>query len=334
MIRGRFDEGWNLSEKLEIQDPDNVRHQFNRAWFLLNQGKFQEGSRLLEGGRFIQVYGNPQLPTKKPIWNNEPLQGKTVVLGLEGGLGDQIIHARFVKSFADRGATAVLLCEEPLVSIMKRVPGASKVITLDQLQFTSHDFWIPGFSSGWVLGYDYSTLPNNVYLFSNQDYVAKWKTIIKSDKFKVGIRWSGNPKFEHQQFRIFPPEKLINLAKYSDIQFYSLQRDNDLIELPDTIIDLNDKLESWEDTAAAIENLDLVITSCTSIAHLSAAMGKPTWILIPVLPYHVWAYGDSTSPWYQPQTRLFRQTEFGNWNHPFDQIEISLIQKFNLKKDT
>jgi ADP-heptose:LPS heptosyltransferase len=83
-----------------------------------------------------------------------------------------------------------------------------------------------------------------------------------------------------------------------------------------------------EDTAACIENLDLVITSCTSIAHLSAAMGKPTWVIVPVLPYHVWAYGDQHSPWYQDTTKVFRQKTFGKWDHPFDRIEQELVDLF------
>ena len=111
-----------------------------------------------------------------------------------------------------------------------------------------------------------------------------WKNIINSEKPKVGIRWSGSPLFEHQQFRIFPPEPLIDLYKYSDVQLYSLQRDTDTRELPEEIIDLQHIIISWEDTTAAIENMDLVITSCTSIAHLSAAMGKPTWVIVPLLP--------------------------------------------------
>ena len=105
---------------------------------------------------------------------------------------------------------------------------------------------------------------------------------------------------------------------------YSLQKDNDIQELPDGISDLKHLLLSWEDTAACIQNLDLVITSCTSIAHLSAAMGKPTWVIVPILPYHVWAYGDEHSPWYQKTTRVFRQKTFGKWDEPFAEVREQL----------
>jgi ADP-heptose:LPS heptosyltransferase len=107
-----------------------------------------------------------------------------------------------------------------------------------------------------------------------------------------------------------------------------LQRDNDLIELPNSIIDLQNILISWEDTAACIENLDLVITSCTSIAHLASAMGKPTWVIVPILPYHIWAYGDEHSPWYQETTKVFKQKTFGKWNEAFEKVENELEMIF------
>lgn len=330
MLRGRFDEAWNLSELLEEQEPENIRHQFNRAWFYLNKGKFQEGSQMLEVGRFLSVYGNPKPNTTKPIYNQEPLEGKRVIINLEGGQGDQVIHSRFAQTIDSRGGYCIVSCEKPLHSIISRIKGVREVITSDKFNVTAHDYWIPGFSCGWVLGFDYNTLPNNPYISPIPEYVDRWKKIISSEKPKIGIRWSGNPKFEHQQFRIFPPEKLINLKKYTDLQFYSLQRDNDVMELPDEIIDLQHELKTWDDTAAAIENLDLVITSCTSIAHVSSAMGKPTWIVIPILPYHTWTYGTDHSPWYRNTTRIFRQTKFSNWDEPFERIEQSLEHRFNL----
>ena len=152
---------------------------------------------------------------------------------------------------------------------------------------------------------------------------------MNKDKPKIGIRWSGNPLFEHQQFRIFPPEKLINLHKNRDhVKFFSLQRDNDLRELPEDITDLQHLLISWEDTAACIENLDLVITSCTAIAHIAGAMGKETWVIVPLLPYHCWAYGGDHSPWYTEKTTVIRQTKFSKWDDVFERIDQKLKERF------
>lgn len=325
MVRGEIDAAWKISEKLEQETPNDLRHQFNRGWFLIHHGKFQEGFQHLEAGRFLNVYGGKQLPTNKPIWDGSDLTNKRVIINLEGGFGDNMIFVRFANEIKKRGGTCIVVGDPQLQSLFLRIDGVSEYITTNNVSHVKHDFWIPSFSCSWLFGHDRDTLPNTPYLHANPLSVEVWKNIIKSDKLKVGIRWSGNPTFEHQQFRIFPPEHLIDLNKFDHIQLYSFQRDNDLIELPDTVVDLQHLLLSWEDTAAAIQNLDVMITSCTSIAHLSAAMGKPTWVVVPALPYHVWAYGGKHSPWYPTTTRVYRQTTFGNWDAPFQQIEHDLL---------
>jgi len=335
MIRGRFEEGWKLSQEMHEEHPEDLRHLFNRGWFLINQGDLQGGFQCLESGRILNVYGGGRLKTNKPIFNPHlhTLEGKSVILNMECGFGDQIIYARFASEVAKRGAKAYLCSDVRLHDLFSRIPGVEKCIVAKDIPNIQHDFWIPGFSCSWIFGHTFDTLPNDPYMFASKSSSEIWKSIIKSNKPKVGIRWSGSPLFEHQQFRIFPPEPLIDLCKYKDLQFYSLQRDTDTRELPDEITDLQHIIISWEDTAAAIENLDLVITSCTSVAHLSAAMGKPTWVIVPLLPYHVWAYGGDHSPWYPKTTRVFRQQVFGNWDTTFEKLEDELVKYFDLKKE-
>jgi hypothetical protein len=255
---------------------------------------------------------------------------------MECGFGDQIIYARFATEIWKRGGTCIMCCEQSLHSVFLRIPGVKECITLDEVSRTFHDFWIPGFSASWLFGHEFDTLPNEPYIFARNESIDLWKTMLNTKKIKVGIRWSGSPLFEHQQFRIFPAQKLIDLHKdFSHIQFYSLQRDTDIKELPEKISDLQHLIISWEDTAACIANLDLVITSCTSIAHLASAMGKPTWVIVPILPYHVWAYGGDHSPWYQNTTKVFRQTKFGDWTDTFQKVSDELKELFpqRIKKE-
>jgi hypothetical protein len=349
MLHGNFEEGWKISEKLQSLGEDKIpdktgnpnpemwlRHSFNRGWFLLQQGKYQEGSQLLESGRFLNVYGSGKLNTDKPLWNGQDsLEGKTIIISMEGGYGDEIIHARFATSFARRGAEVLIACDPSLHSVFERIPGVKRCITRAQPQEFHHDYWLPGFSCGWVLGYEYDTLPNDPYIFSKPESVQIWKNLIKDEKPKIGIRWSGNPKFEHQQFRLFDAKYLTDLSKYDELKLYSLQRDNDLRELPPEIYDLQHLLISWEDTVAAIEALDLVITSCTSIAHIAGAMGKETWVVLPILPYHIWAKGapeTNTSPWYK-NVKLFRQKTFGKWDDTFEELYAALRTKYNLREN-
>jgi hypothetical protein len=348
MLRGEFDEAWKISEKLEAIGPDEIldpagrknpemwlRHQFNRAWFFLQRDDLQTGSKLLENGRHISVYGGVPLQTTALMFNpsQHDIKGKSIIISLEGGFGDEIIHARFAQSYKKLGAKAVIVaCAPELKSVFKRTPGVDIVIQRDEANTVPHDYWIPGFSAGWVAGHTYDDLPTDPYITTNEMSSQIWSGIICSEKKRVGIRWAGNPKFEHQQFRRFPAEFILELAKYDGIQLYSLQRDNNLAELPDNVIDVRKWLVGWEDTVAAISHLDLVITSCTSIAHIAAAMGKETWVLPPILPYNTWAHGapeSVTSPWY-PSVKLYRQQDYEKWNRTFQSLYRDFEAKFDL----
>ena len=220
-----------------------------------------------------------------------------------------------------------------MISVFKRIPGVDDVILRNAAHTVQHDYWVPGFSAGWVAGHTFDNFPGKPFMSPLQASVDIWKNLINSDKIKVGIRWAGNPKFEHQQFRKFPEAFMTNLVKYKELQIYSLQRDHNIIQLPEGVTDLQHFLLSWEDTMACIANLDLVITSCTSIAHIAAAMGKETWVCPPILPYHTWAYGspeNTTSPYYDC-VKLFRQEEAGKWNTTFQKLYTALEEKFSLE---
>lgn len=350
-LEGKHTEARKLSDKLEQIGPDKIldpkgentqdiwfRHCFNRGWFLIQDGDYQKGSQLLEHGRFLNVYGSGPLKTDAPIFNPEAhdIKGKSIIISLEGGYGDEIIHARFAKSFKDKGADKVYLAAAPeLVSAFERVPGVDGVILRNQAHTVQHDFWVPGFSAGWVAGHTFDDFPGDPYMSPKPESVDIWKNLIKAPegKVKVGIRWAGNPKFEHQQFRRFPENFITNLSKYKELEIFSLQRDHNLLQLPEGVHDLQYLLLSWEDTMAAIANLDIVITSCTSIAHLSAAMGKETWVLVPILPYHTWTYkspDSDTSPYYKC-VKLFRQKEAKQWNSTFQNLYKALEERFNLE---
>jgi len=348
-LEGRHEEARVLSDKLEAIGPEKIldpngkntqdiwmRHCFNRGWFLIQDGDYQQGCQYLENGRFLSVYGSPPLRTDAPIFNPEQhtIVGKNIIISLEGGYGDEIIHSRFATSFKNAGANKVYLAAAPeLVSVFERIEGVDGVILRNAVHTVQHDYWVPGFSAGWVAGHTFENFPSKPYLTARPDSVEVWKSMINSDKVKVGIRWAGNPKFEHQQFRRFPENFITNLAKYPELQLYSIQKDHNLVQLPEGVTDLQHFLISWEDTMAAIANLDIIITSCTSIAHIAAGMGKETWVLVPVLPYHTWTYGSPEnrgSPYYD-NVRLFRQTTKSKWNDTFQSLYKELEEKFNLQ---
>jgi hypothetical protein len=155
---------------------------------------------------------------------------------------------------------------------------------------------------------------------SGAPYIAKPKTI-KNRKKRIGLRWQGQSKFEHEHHKKFPYELMFDAVKDCDAEFISLQRDEGADSRPAWVKQV--KLDTWEDTRNAVASCDLVISSCTSVSHLAAAMGVETWVVIPVMGYFLYAMEGDTCPYYDTM-KLFRQETFGQWESPFEKITESL----------
>lgn len=317
-LRGDFTRGWEIAALLKEQYPHCHRAKFNRAWYEMMRGDLLEGLNLLDSGRWENVFGDKPLPTTKPIYRNEDLKNKKLLMCSEGGLGDEIINARFAKDFADKGAAVTLTCDPAFMSVFARIPGVSSVVAHQSAPHIYHDYWVPAMSAARILEKTYDTLNGTPFLFADPEISKKWQMYFQqrwqnSAPPKIGLRFFGNPKFEHEQHRRFPPNELISALNGKP--WVNLQLEE--TDLP---------IKNWEDTLAIISQLDLVITSCTSVAHASAALGKETWVIVPILPYYVWAKPGNTSPWYN-SVRLFRQQKYGDWQNVFSEIKQALAER-------
>lgn len=312
----------DASEKIlrEYPEQNDARVIFNLGWHETRHGNLKKGLQCMDAGRFIDCFGLPKIPGE--IWRNQDLINKTVLFRLEGGIGDQIVHFRFAKDFVAKGAKVVVSCIPELKSFFSR--HGFVCLDNEHVQGLYYDYWVPAMSVAHILDYDQDSISGKPYLN------AKPKKLFgKPNTLKVGIRWSGNPKFEHEQHRRFDPTPLIELHTLPNVTFYSLQRDENLIDgLP--FADLRDQMKTWEDTASIIAGLDLVISSCTSIAHCAAALGKETWVIVPTLPYYLWAVPGSKSVWYD-SVRIFRQQIYGNWDAPLNEVKNALKEKLDMR---
>lgn len=309
--RGDFVEGWRLAQKMLAAEPNNHRANYNRGWYMLRQNKIQEGYRLMDEGRLAMVFGNslPDMPT--PQWDGK--SKGIVLLNLEGGLGDQIHQVRYAKNIADRGCKVIVACSGQLASLFIDVEGVSGVVQHEAIFGVYHDFWVAGMSAVIPLGYELPDLCGKPYLTK--------PAVIKSKKKRIGLRWQGSSKFEHEHNKKFPYELMFNAVKGVDAEFISLQKDEAEDEAPSWVKKV--PLNSWEDTRAAVASCDLVISSCTSVSHLAGAMGIETWVIIPIMPYYLYAKEGDTTPYYDSFT-LFRQEVFGDWVAPFKKIAKAL----------
>jgi hypothetical protein len=308
---GDFEKGWEIAQELARLKPNDNRAAYNRGWYLLRQGRLQEGFALMDRGRLEDVFGNQHPPTPCPQWDGK--SKGIVLLYLEGGLGDQIHQVRYAKHIAARGCKVIVSCTGPLACLFHDVEGVSAVVVHEALAGVYHDYWVPGMSAVVPLGFEYEDLSGAPYI--RKPFVEPHK------RKRIGLRWSGNPMFEHEQNRVFPPELMFTAAKGVNADFISLQRDEGTEFAPKWVRQVS--LDSWENTRVAIASCDLVITSCTSVSHLAAAMGVETWVVTPIMPYYLYARpGDKTE--YYDSMRLFRQEVFGDWIAPFGAIKREL----------
>ena len=335
-FQGKWKESWEVCQEAEKYMADNPRFLFNKGGIVMMHGDLLEGFKLMNEGRKENLWGNRDIGSYKPIWNGESLRGKYLLFNNEAGFGDNIIFIRFIKELHELGAKIIVSGHPELASVISRIPGVSAVVQPEAMLGIYHDYWLPSMLAPVPLKTTFEDLSGESYITPDPNYVKKYKSIINNgneDKLKIGIRWLGT-QTNDQIGRIFPPELLFDSVNLPNTKVFSLQRDlekrtDGLTKgSPDWIVDTSPFLKTWEDTIGIISNLDLVITSCTSVAHISAALGKPTWIITPLMMYFVWVKTGNKSPWYDSVT-LFRQEKYGSWKEPFEKIKSELKGMLN-----
>lgn len=330
--RGKIDESWECIEKATEAFPEDDRVAYNRGWHMLLRGEFYKGYELMNRARDVGIWSK-NIISNQPRWDGQDVKDKHVLFYAEAGYGDEITYIRFAREISKLGAHVTVIASPGLVPIFARIPELSCVAARKPgfgdasgnpniAQGIFHDYWVTSLASPIPLKIEWSDIHGEPYIVPRSGYVQKFSNYMKTDKLKVGIRWLGQSGPDYAN-RIFPREQFFEAVTQDHVQLFSLQKDHSEDGLPKHIVDLEIVLDTWEDTLGAIANLDLVITSCTSIAHLAAAMGKPTFIIVPVMPYCTWTRPGNTTPWYDSAT-LFRQEVYGEWHQPFNKIKERL----------
>jgi hypothetical protein len=304
-----------------------LRKIFDEGIGLLRKGIFTEGMEKFEKGRLLGLFGS-ELP-RSPLRlfdGTQDLQAKTLLLCFEGALGDHIMYARFARDLKQKGAKVVALCLPPLAVFLSSQKYVDETFQRRHPDRFDHDYWVPSYSLPRLLRYDYATIPGKPYLEVPRESVQKWKEIRKPGLLTVGIRWQGANISEKHALRDVPVDQLVKLTDIPNTCFYSLQKEDGVEKLPadSNVLDLSDRLTTIEDTAAAIMNMDLVISSCTLIPHLCGAIGRPAWVLLNHEHFHLWSYpGDGTTPWYDTVS-VFYCRKMHAWGDVFSQVRSKL----------
>lgn len=310
--------------------PDYPDARWNRASVFLTLGDYQKG--------FLEYEWRLKLNDVRPRkflcerWDgDQDLKGKTILIHSEQGLGDVIQFARYLNLVADTGASVIFEVQPPLVPLFKNLPININTICQGS-PLPPIDFECPIMSLALCLKTTLNTIPSpNGYLRANQDSVNFWSKRIYKGKRKprIGIVWSSVSNYPDDNKRSMPLETFLECLPDRGFEYVCLQKivkNDDLATLQSNphIQFYGNEFTSFQDTAALIECVDLVLSTCTSVPHLSGALGKPTWIIIPFKPDWRWLTQREDSPWYQ-KTKLYRQESPSSWNGVLSRVKRDLL---------
>lgn len=298
------------------KDIDN-RVKFNLGTFDLAKGNFKEGlNHVLLDGKLLNIWETYTLPIER--WDGKTYPGKTILLAYEAGIGDEIINIRWQKHIQERGMNCVYYTErKDLAEVFKR--NGFNIIT-DIKKIQPDWLWTYSMETPVWLDIDYKDLWYGPYL------KAKGTTDKLPGKFKIGLKYSGNLKYDQDLHRTIPKDLLVDCMPEC-ATLYSFQVGDDIDFDDDRVLPLRDKIKSWDDTLNYLDQMDLVISSCTSLPHAASAMGKETIVMVPILNYYTWAYKNKNSAWYSDSTTILRQQKYDDWNVPLEELKVLLNEK-------
>ena len=328
--QGRFAEalaGYELSLWI---DPGLASARWNRSLTWLQMGDYERGWPEYEW-RWRRPRTRPR-PFAQPRWDGSPLEGRTLLLWSEQGLGDMIQFLRYAPFAKERGGEVLVECPGELAPLFSRCRGIDRLV-VEGDPLGPYDVQAPLMSLPALLGTTLSNVPARApYLSPDPGLAEAWaKRLSALPGFKVGIAWQGNPRNRWDRHRSAPLAEFAPLARCDGVRLVSLQKGFGSEQLPALagsfpVIDLGPELDAggaFLDTAAVIGHLDLVVTVDSALAHLAGALGAPVWVALAEAADWRWLRGREDSPWY-PTARLFRQQRLGEWRGVFGRMAEEL----------
>lgn len=336
-MRGDFAGMRRHNEAAARLAPHDVAVQFNLAISLLRDGEYEAGWKQY---RWHERFDHSRTLARPPFaeWQGEPVDGRRFLLLGEQGLGDQVQLLRCADWLARRGALVDVWVDAALVGMANRARGVRRASAT--LPPGPYDYWCRMFRMPEHMAMTLDTLADAVpYLRAVPEAVARWRDRLDAaahgapGRLRVGLVWAGNPDYDLDRYRsmklaaLLPA--LLSGMEGAPVSWFALQKgaaERELATLPADIdiTPLGPEIETFDDTLAIAQSLDLVIAVDTSVAHLAGASGVPVWVLLPLCTDWRWMSDRDDSPWY-PSARLFRQRELGNWDEVVEAVRVALL---------
>jgi len=325
--RGRLDDAARAVERGLTLAPEHAQLDWERSLTWLQRGDYPRGLAAYEGRRRLPAYQHRVAPG--PVWDGGPLNGRTILLTTEQGFGDALLTARYVPMVKAAGGRVILECHPELRRVLSELPVDAFLDT--GAPYPAHDAQCSVMSLPWLCGTTIDSVPPPVRPSVSEASREKARRLLGPDdgSLRVGIVWSGRVTFADNARRATSLGRFLRLADVSGVRLFSLQKgppERDLADLGTRLLvtPLGPALDDFADTAAVVEQLDLVVMTDSSVAHLAGSLGRPIWNLVQYMPYWIYGTEGSTTPWY-PSMRLFRQGRDEDWDPVFADVRAALV---------
>jgi tetratricopeptide repeat protein len=333
-FKGELDAALAAHEHVLLLAPYDAETHMNIGMLLLSFGETKRGWAEYEWRWKTKDGARPAV--SQPLWDGSSLDGKSILLTPEQGLGDCVQFVRYGDYLKKRYACRVLFhCPRSLVQLLASCRGIDQVVDGRQ-PAPQTDWFAPLLYVPAVLGHGPADFPGEVpNLRPDERLVQQWAERLSQYRGrKIGIAWRGSPKHPADRMRSIPLEHFAPLAKFEDVQLFSLQKGPGSEELKSAawgqqVVDLGPQLDettgAFVETAAVLKNLDLLVACDTAVIHVAGAIAAPVWVAVGNVPDWRWMFNRDDSPAY-PTLRLFRQTSFGDWPGVFRRMADELTR--------
>jgi len=301
---------------------------FNLGCIKLKQGHFLEGWKEYEWRWKMPTFQPFNCP--QPQWAGEDISNKTLLVHTEQGNGDAIQFARFLPEVRKRCLKLIIVCCEPLRLLYREMECVDEVRLPGNLPSDLFDVYCPIMSLAGVLKISLDNLPSQMPYLAIPEQIMVPK-LADNGKPKIGLVWAGSPTQQINHHRSCPIEEMMNIVGTDEVDFYSLQmplnQKHKAILEQHNVVDLEQELVSYCHTGALIQQMDLVISVCTSVVHLSGALNVPSIVLLSPHADWRWLENEETSTWY-PNTTILRQKKSGDWSTLLKYVESEISERF------
>ena len=328
--RGAFDVAAGLLDETLRARPHPAGY-FMLAEALLVQGRYRTGWHYYEFRRFEAAMLDERRRYDAPAWTGEPLDGRTILVEAEQGIGDVVWFARYLPLLKSRGARVVLLPRDDMQALSRRLPGVDHVLS-DGEPLPRLDYHVKVMSLAHRFRTTLATIPSDVpYLAPDPAYARRWSEKLPAGGApRIGIVWAGKREQPRDRFRSLDLAQLVPILRVPGLRFHALQKgyaEEQLASLPAgvSVAGHGADFDDVEDLVAAIDRMDLVLSVCTGPAHIAGAMAKPVWTMIAEPADLRWLTERNDSPWY-PTMRLFRQAASGRWDDVITRVADELAR--------